>query len=108
MTVLCAMSKEDLYGPFFFEGATVNGDMFLDMLENWLMDKLRGENSDELYPNKMGRPTTLELQELVVIYHPASDIDKYAFRIKSLNERFFHGIHCSRVCSSRTFMFKCK
>ena len=27
-----------VYGPFFFEGATVNSEAYLAMLQNWLMD----------------------------------------------------------------------
>ena len=37
--VFCDMSKKAVYGPFF-EGATVNGDTHLDMLDNWLMERL--------------------------------------------------------------------
>ena len=33
VTVFCAMSKKAVYGPFFFEGATINGETYLDMLE---------------------------------------------------------------------------
>ncbi|XP_029656404.1 uncharacterized protein LOC115230342 [Octopus sinensis] len=47
VNVFCAMSKKAVYGPFFLEGATVNGVTYLDMLENWLMDKLSEEEPDD-------------------------------------------------------------
>ncbi len=34
----CAMSKEVVYRPFFFERATVNGATYLDTLENQSTD----------------------------------------------------------------------
>lgn len=43
--VFCAISKKKVYGPFFFEG-NVNGDVYLQMLQNWLIDQLI-ENEDE-------------------------------------------------------------
>lgn len=38
--VFCAISERRVYGPFFFEGETVSGDNYLDMLRNWLMPQL--------------------------------------------------------------------
>ena len=46
MNVFCSMSKNAVYGTFFFEGATVNDDTYLDMLEKWLMARLNEEESD--------------------------------------------------------------
>ena len=43
VTMFCAMSKKAVYGPFFFEGATVNDETYLDTLEKWLMDNLSVE-----------------------------------------------------------------
>ena len=40
VNVFCAMSCEKVHGPFFFTEATVTGDSFLDMLENWLLPQL--------------------------------------------------------------------
>ena len=54
VTVLCAMSKKAVYGPFF-EGAT-NGEMYLDMLEKWLMDNLIEEESDDFIFQQDGAP----------------------------------------------------
>jgi len=39
VNVFCAISKNHLHGPFFFEG-NVTGDVYLQMLQNWLIDKL--------------------------------------------------------------------
>ena len=39
VNVFCAISKNRLYGPFFFEG-NVTGDVYLHMLQKWLFDKL--------------------------------------------------------------------
>ena len=41
------LSKKCVYGPFFFEGATVNGEAYLDMLENCLMDQLHEDESED-------------------------------------------------------------
>ena len=39
VNVFCAISNNHVYGPFFFEG-NVAGDVYLQMLQNWLTDKL--------------------------------------------------------------------
>ena len=39
VNVFCAISKNHVHGPFFFEG-NVTGDVYLWMLQNWLMDEL--------------------------------------------------------------------
>ncbi len=36
ITVWCAMSSEEIVGPFFFDEDTVNQENYLDMLENYL------------------------------------------------------------------------
>lgn len=56
VTVFCAMSKKAVYGPFFFERATVNGETYLDMLENWLMDKLSEKESGDFIFQQDGAP----------------------------------------------------
>ena len=56
MTVYCAMSKKAVYGPLFFEKATVNGETYLDMLENWLMDNLSGNKSGDFIFQQDGAP----------------------------------------------------
>ena len=37
VNVFYSVSREKVHGPFFFTEATVTGDSFLDMLENWLL-----------------------------------------------------------------------
>jgi hypothetical protein len=44
--VFCAVSREKVHGPFFFTEATVTGDSFLDMLENWLLLQLNTNYED--------------------------------------------------------------
>ena len=39
VNVFCAVSHEKVHGPFFFTEATVTGNSFLDMLENWLLSQ---------------------------------------------------------------------
>jgi len=56
VTVFCAMSKKAVYGPFFFETATVNGETFLNMLENWLMDILSEKKSGNFIFQQNGAP----------------------------------------------------
>ena len=58
VTVFCAMLKKAVYGPFFFERAGVNGDTYLDMLENWLMDNLSENESGDFIFQQDGRHHT--------------------------------------------------
>ena len=49
VNVLCAISKNLVYDPFFFEG-NVTGDVYLQMLQNWLIDELiANEHEDFIY-----------------------------------------------------------
>ena len=49
VNVFCAISKNNVLGPFFFEG-NVTDDVYLQMLENWLMDELiANEHKDFIY-----------------------------------------------------------
>ena len=41
---------------FFFEGATVNGDKYLDKLENWIMQRLSDDESDDFIVVQDGAP----------------------------------------------------
>lgn len=50
------MSKKRVYGPFFFEEGTVNGDAYLAMLQNWLMEKLHEEESADFIFQQDGAP----------------------------------------------------
>jgi hypothetical protein len=40
------VSREELYGPFFFIGSTVTGIIYLDMLREWLMPQLEEDIPD--------------------------------------------------------------
>jgi len=40
VNVFCAVYRENMHGPFFFTEATMTGDLFLGMLENWLLPQL--------------------------------------------------------------------
>jgi hypothetical protein len=43
VNVFCALSVRQVYGPFFFPEKTVNGIMYLRMLQNWLFPQLQDE-----------------------------------------------------------------
>lgn len=44
VNVFCAISHSSVYGPFFFDGITVNGQRYLAMLQNWLFPRLHEDN----------------------------------------------------------------
>jgi hypothetical protein len=46
VNVFCAVSREKVNDPCFFTEATVAGDSFLDMLENWLLPQLNTNYDD--------------------------------------------------------------
>lgn len=46
LNVFCAVSKKKVYGPFFFQEATVRGNAYLDMLSEWLMPQLEEDSED--------------------------------------------------------------
>jgi hypothetical protein len=41
VNVLCAITSQKVYGPFFFAEETVTGITYLDMLHMWLMPQLQ-------------------------------------------------------------------
>ena len=41
LNVWCAMSKNQLIGPFFFEDDTVNGENYLSMLQQFFIPEIR-------------------------------------------------------------------
>ncbi|PSN38692.1 hypothetical protein C0J52_17283 [Blattella germanica] len=49
LNVFCAISERTVYGPFFFEGQTVNGQRYLQMLMNWLFPQLAAEGGHNLF-----------------------------------------------------------
>ena len=57
MNVFCAISKKHVYGPFFFEGTTVNSEAYLDILQNWLMELLfDGEQANFIFQQDRAPP----------------------------------------------------
>ena len=49
VNVFCALLNEKAYGPIFFEEPTVNGMIYLHMLENWLMPQLNEDSNDYIF-----------------------------------------------------------
>lgn len=54
--VFCAMSRKRVYGPFFFEEGTVNSEVYLAMLQDWLIEKLHEEESADFVFQQDGAP----------------------------------------------------
>ena len=49
VSVFCTISKNHVHGPFFFEG-NVTGNVYWQMLQNWLIDELiANEHEDFIY-----------------------------------------------------------
>lgn len=49
VNVFCAISRNKVYGPFFFAENTVTGITYLDMLENYLFPQLETDSNDFIY-----------------------------------------------------------
>ena len=49
VNVFCAVSQDRVYGPFFFEGNTVTGQAYLEMLQNWLFTLLQADSNDFIF-----------------------------------------------------------
>ena len=49
VNVFCAISNEKVYGPFFFEEPTINGMIYLHMLENRLMPQLNEDSNGYIF-----------------------------------------------------------
>ncbi|PNF28274.1 hypothetical protein B7P43_G06511 [Cryptotermes secundus] len=49
INVFCAVSQQKVYGPFFFAEATVTGNTYPDMLENWLFPQLANDSNDYIF-----------------------------------------------------------
>jgi hypothetical protein len=43
VNVFCAVSRRRVFGPFFFAEKSVTGQVYLKMLQNWLMPQLAEE-----------------------------------------------------------------
>jgi len=55
INVFCAISRKNVYGPFFFEENTVTGNTYLNMLQTWLFPQLQAD-SDEFVLQQDGAP----------------------------------------------------
>ena len=44
VNVFCAISRSSVYGPYFFDGNTVNGQQYLALLQKWLFPRLHEDN----------------------------------------------------------------
>ena len=49
VNVFCAVSQDKVYGPFFFEGRTVTGRSYLEMLQVWLFPLLNADSDDFIF-----------------------------------------------------------
>uniref|UniRef100_UPI00358EB2A0 histone-lysine N-methyltransferase SETMAR-like n=1 Tax=Myxine glutinosa TaxID=7769 RepID=UPI00358EB2A0 len=61
VNVFCAVSQIKVYGPFFFEGKTVTGQTYLEMLQNWLFPQLNEDSNDFIFQQD-GPPPHCNLQ----------------------------------------------
>ena len=55
VNVFCAISKSHVHGPFFFEGNVTN-DVYLQMLQNWLMNQLIANEHEDFIYQQHGAP----------------------------------------------------
>ena len=55
VNVFCAISKNHVHGPFFFEG-NVTSDVYLQMVQNWLMDELIANKHENFICQQDGAP----------------------------------------------------
>ena len=55
ISVFSAVSVRKIYGPFFFEGNTVTGNSYLEMLQDWLFPQLN-EDSEDFISQQDGAP----------------------------------------------------
>lgn len=56
VNVFCALSRRKLYGPFFFEGNTVTGASYLQMLQDWLFPQLQEDKQEDFIFQQDGAP----------------------------------------------------
>ena len=53
--MFCAISKNHVQGPFFFK-ENVTGDVYLQMLQNWVMDELIANEHEDFVYQQDGAP----------------------------------------------------
>ena len=61
--VFCVVYRENVHGPFFSTEATMTGDSFLGMLENWLLPQLNTSYDDYILQMDGAHPPTPFSQE---------------------------------------------
>ena len=49
MNVFGAVSQDKVYGPFFFEGNTVTGPIYLKILHNYIFTFLEADSNDLVF-----------------------------------------------------------
>ena len=49
LNIFCAISKNKVYGPFFFHENTVTGTSYLDMLQLWLFPQLTEDSNNFIF-----------------------------------------------------------
>jgi hypothetical protein len=73
VNAFCALSKERVYGPFFFMETTITGIMYPDMLQQFLIPQLAEEDQEEriLFQQDSARPQYLgEVREYLSTCSP--------------------------------------
>jgi hypothetical protein len=79
--VFCALSKERVYGPFFFMETTITSIMFLDMILQFLIPQLDEEDQEECihFQQDGALPQYLgEVREYLNTRFPGQRIDRAA------------------------------
>ena len=61
LNVFCSVSKRTVYGPFIFEGQTVTGRSYLEMLTIWLIPQQAAEDITNVFSKMGSRRTSISL-----------------------------------------------
>ena len=65
-SVFCVIFKKQDYGPFFFEG-NMTSDVYLQMLQNWLMHELAAnEHKDFIFQQDRAPPHCVGLTSMKI------------------------------------------
>ena len=77
--VFCVVYRENVHGPFFSTEATMTGDSFLGMLENWLLPQLNTSYDDYILQMDGAHPHPIftgmyECFSIVFFYSAGSDV----------------------------------
>lgn len=86
VNVFCAISANKVFGPFFFEGATVTGLQYLEMLENWLFPQLEQEAQQFIFQQDGAPPHWhLSVRNYLNVNYPRRWIGRQAARDRALH-----------------------